>query len=60
MVDLIDPRTRKLTTRVELPLLRERAEFAEAMVEFLPNSRDMVVASIHSEFPDGPPLCSTG
>jgi DNA-binding SARP family transcriptional activator/WD40 repeat protein len=54
VVDLIDPLTRKLRHRVELPPRRERAEFVEAMVEFLPNGRDMVVTSIHGEFPDAP------
>ena len=55
VVDLLDPRTRKLRTRVELPPFRERAAFVQARVEFLPNGRDMVVASVHGSFPDGPP-----
>jgi WD40 repeat protein len=54
VVDLIDPRSRKLRIRVELPPRRERAEFVEAAFEFLPNGRDLVVASIHGEFPDAP------
>jgi WD40 repeat protein len=54
VVDVIDPRTGKLRLRVELPPRRERAEFVEAAVEFLPNSRDMVVASVHGSFPDSP------
>ena len=54
VLDLIDPRTRKLRLRVELPPRRERAEFVEARAEFLPNSRDLVVASIHGEFPNAP------
>jgi WD40 repeat protein/DNA-binding SARP family transcriptional activator len=55
VVDLIDPRTRKLRTRVELPPFRERAAFVQARVEFLPNGRDMVVASVHGSFPEAPP-----
>jgi WD40 repeat protein/DNA-binding SARP family transcriptional activator len=54
VVDLIDAHTQRLRVRVELPLLREPAPFAAAEPVFLPDSRDMVVAVIHGDFPDAP------
>jgi WD40 repeat protein/DNA-binding SARP family transcriptional activator len=55
VVDLIDPRTRKLRLHVDLPAFPARAPFVVANVVFLADTRDLVVALIHSEFPDGPP-----
>jgi WD40 repeat protein/DNA-binding SARP family transcriptional activator len=55
IVDLIDPSTRKLRLRVDLPAFPERAPFVVANVVFLPDTRDVVVALIHGEFPDAPP-----
>jgi WD40 repeat protein/DNA-binding SARP family transcriptional activator len=63
MVDLIDPRTRRLRLRLagqsrggvrgsELPAFPERAPFVVANVVFLPDTQDLVVALIHGEFPD--------
>ncbi len=54
LVDLIDPRTRKLGMRVELPAFPERAPFVAANVVFLPDTDDLLVATIHGEFPDAP------
>jgi WD40 repeat protein len=55
VVDLIDPRTRKLRLHVEVPSFRARAPFVVANTVFLGDTGDVVVALIHSEFPDGPP-----
>ncbi len=55
VVDLIDPRTRKRRLRVELPAIPERAPFVVANVVFLADSREVVVALIHGDFPDAPP-----
>jgi WD40 repeat protein/DNA-binding SARP family transcriptional activator len=54
VVDLIDPRTRKLRLHVDLPAFPERAPFVLANVVFLPDSLDIVVALIHGEFPNAP------
>jgi WD40 repeat protein len=54
IVDVIDPRTRKLRLHVDLPTFPERAPFVLANVVFLPEGDDMVVALIHGEFPNAP------
>jgi WD40 repeat protein/DNA-binding SARP family transcriptional activator len=55
VVDLIDPRTRKLRLHIDLPGFPEQAPFVAANVVFLADTRDVVVALIHGEFPDAPP-----
>ena len=55
VVDLIDPRRRKLRLHIELPGFPEQAPFVSANVVFLADTRDVVVALIHGEFPDAPP-----
>jgi WD40 repeat protein/DNA-binding SARP family transcriptional activator len=54
LVDLIDPRTRKLRLRIRLPAFPERAEFVAANVVFLADTDDLVIAAIHGAFPNGP------
>jgi WD40 repeat protein/DNA-binding SARP family transcriptional activator len=54
VVDLIDPRAGRLRRHVEIPPLRERAPFAVANAVFLGNGREMGVALVHGDFPDGP------
>jgi WD40 repeat protein/DNA-binding SARP family transcriptional activator len=55
IVDLIDPDTRRLRLRVELPGFLEPAPFVLANIVFLADTSDVVVALIHGEFPDAPP-----
>ena len=55
VVDLIDPRTRKLRLHIDLPGFPEQAPFVVANVVFLADTPDVIVALIHGEFPDGPP-----
>jgi WD40 repeat protein len=55
VVDLIDPRTREPRLHVEVPPFRALAPFVVANTVFLGDTGDVVVALIHSEFPDAPP-----